>query len=58
MLEEMREGKMIEFNQYDFEVPEILKANFAQNPPFVKNIFVNKNNTGDLVKIYEPKEKQ
>ena len=42
--------------QFDIEVPENLRANFAIFPPIFKNNLVSKNDIGDLMKTYAEKE--
>ena len=39
LLEEIKEGKLYGYVQCDIEVPEILRANFANFPPIFKNTF-------------------
>ena len=40
----------------DIEVPENLRANFANFPPVFRNILVTKNDFGDLMKTYAEEE--
>ena len=42
--------------QCDFEVPENLRANFANFRPIFKNTLVSKSDIGDLMKNYAKKE--
>ena len=41
----------------DFEVPENLRANFANLPPLFKNTLVCKSDIGDLMKNYDEEER-
>ena len=43
--------------QCDIEVPENLRANFANLPPMIKNTLVNKSDIGDLMKKYAEEER-
>ena len=52
LLEEIKKGKLIYYVQCDFEVPQNLRANFANFPPIFKNTLVIKSDIGDLMKNY------
>ena len=52
LLEEIKKGKLFGYVQWDIEVPENLRANFANFPPIFKNTLVRKSNIGDLMKHY------
>ena len=56
-LEEIKKGKLFGYVQCDIEVPENLKANFANFPPIFKNTLVSKSDIGDLMKNYAEEEK-
>ena len=46
----MKEGKLFGYLQCDIEVPEILRAIFANFPPLFKITLVSKSYIGDLMK--------
>ena len=52
VLEEIKELKLIGSVQCDFEVPEKLRANFANFPPIFKKNLLSKSDIGDLMKNY------
>ena len=56
LLEGKKKGNLFGYVQCDTEVPEKLKANFANFPPIFKNILVIKNDIGDLMKTYAEEE--
>ena len=41
LLEELKEGKLFGYVQCDIEIPEILRANFANFPPIFNNTLVS-----------------
>ena len=57
LLEEINKGKLFGYVQCDIEVPENLRANFANFPPIFKNTLVSKSDVGDLMKNYAEEEK-
>ena len=57
LLEEIKEGKLFGYVQCDIEVPEKLRANFANFPQRFKNTLVIKNDIRHLVKNYADEEK-
>ena len=57
LLEEIKKGKLFGYVQCDIEVPENLRANFANFPPIFKNTLVSKNDIGDLMKNYAEEER-
>ena len=57
LLEEIKEGKLFGYVQCDIEVPENLRANFANFPPIFKNTLVSKRDIGDLMENYAEEEK-
>ena len=57
LLEEIKKGKLFGYVQCDIEVPENLRAIFANFPPIFKNTLVSKSNIGDLMKNYAEEEK-
>ena len=57
LLEAIKQGKLFGHVQFDIEVPENLRANFANFPPFFKNTLVSKSDIGDLMKNYAEEEK-
>ena len=56
LLERIKKGNVFGYVQCDVEVPENLRANFANFPPVFKNILVSKNDIGDLMKTYAEEE--
>ena len=52
LLERIKKGSFFGYVQCDIEVPEKLRANFANFPPIFKNTLVSKNDNGDLMKTY------
>ena len=56
LLEEIKKGNLFDYVQCDIEVPENLRANFANFPPIFKNTLVSKNVIGDLMKTYAEEE--
>ena len=56
LLEEKKNGKLFGYVQCDIEVPENLRANFANFPPIFKNTLVIKRDIGDLMKNYAEEE--
>ena len=57
LLEEIKKRKLFGYVQCDIEVPEMLRANFANFPPKFKNTLVSKNDIGDLMKNYADEER-
>ena len=57
LLEEIKKEKLFGYVQCDIEVPENLRANFANFPPIFKNTLVSKSDIGDLMKNYAEEEK-
>ena len=57
LLEEIKKEKIFGYVQCDTEVPENLRANFANFPPIFKNSLVSKSDIGDLLKNYAEEEK-
>ena len=55
LLEEINEGKLFGYVQFDIEVPEDLRLKFDNFPPIFKNILVSKNDIGDLMKTFAEK---
>ena len=55
--EEMKKGKLFGYVQCDIEVPENLRANFANFTPIFKNTLVSKSDIGDLMKNYAEEER-
>ena len=51
-LEEIKKGKLLGYVQCDIELPDNLRANFANFPPIFKNTLVSKSDIGDLIKNY------
>ena len=56
LLEGKNKGNLFGYAQCEIEVPENLRANFANFPPIFKNILVSKNDIGDLMKPYAEEE--
>ena len=57
LLKEIKKEKLIGYVQCDNEVPENLRTNFANFPPFFRNTLGSKNDIDDLMKTYaEEKE--
>ena len=56
LLEGRKKGNLFGDVQCDIEVPENLRANFADLPPIFKNTLVSKSDFGDLMKAYAEKE--
>ena len=52
LLQKMKKGNLLRYVQCDIEVPEKLRANFANFPPITKNTLVSMNDIGDLMKTY------
>ena len=50
LLEGIKKGSLFGYVQYDIEVPENLRVNFANFPPIFKNTLVSKNDIGYLMK--------
>ena len=57
LLEEIMKEKLFGYVQCDIEVPENLRANFANFPPIFKNTLVSKSDIGDLMKNYAEEER-
>ena len=57
LLEEMKKGKLFGCVQCDIEVPENLRANFANFPPIFKNTLASKSDIGDLMKNFAEEER-
>ena len=55
--EEIKKGMLFGYVQCDIEVPESLRANFANFPPIFKNTLVSKSGIGDLTKNYADEER-
>ena len=56
LLEGMKNGNLPGYVQFDMEVPENLRSNFANFPPVFKNTLVSKKKIGDLIKTYAEEE--
>ena len=56
LLEGIKKGNLFGYVQFDIEVPENLRANFANFPPIFKNTLVSKNDVGDLLETYAEEE--
>ena len=56
-LEEIKKGKLFGYVQCDIEVPEKLRANFANFPPTFKNTLVSSSDIRDLMKNYAEGER-
>ena len=56
LLEGIKKGNLFGYVQCDIEVPEKLRANFANFRPIFKNTLVSKNDIGDLMKTYAEEE--
>ena len=56
LLEGIKKGNLFGYVQCDIEVPENLRANFANFPPIFKNTLVSKNDIADLMKTYAEEE--
>ena len=56
LLEQSRSGKLFGYVQFDIEVPEALKKNFATSPPIFKYTNVDRHDNGLLMKDYAEKE--
>ena len=52
LLEGIKKGNLFGYVQCDIEVPENLRANFANFSPLFKNTLVGKIDIGDLIKPY------
>ena len=57
LLEEIKKGKLFGYVQCVIEVPESLRANFANFSPIFKNTLVSKSEMGDLMKNYAEEER-
>ena len=57
LLEEIKKGNLFGYVQCDIEVPEKLRANFANFPPIFKNTLVSKSDIGDSMKNYAEEER-
>ena len=57
LLEEVKKGKLFGYVQCDIEVPESLRAKFANFPQMFNNNLVSKSNTGDLMVNYAEDER-
>ena len=55
--QEIKEGKLFGYVQYDIEIPENLRANIANFPPIFKTTLVSKSDIGDLVTNYAEEER-
>ena len=56
LLEEIKKAKLFGYVQCDIEIPENLRANFANFPPIFKNNLVSKSDLGDLMKTIAEEE--
>ena len=56
LLEGIKKGNFFGYVQCDIEVPENLRANFANFPPIFKNTLVSKYDIGSLMKINAAEE--
>ena len=56
LLEGIKKGNLFGYVQCDVEVPEKLRANFANFPPIFKNNLVSKDDIDDLMKMYAEEE--
>ena len=52
LLEGIKQGKLFGYVQCNIEVPENLRANFANFPPIFMNTLVSESDIGDLMKNY------
>ena len=57
LLEEIKKGELFGYVQCDIEVPENLRAKFANFSPIFKNTLVSKSYIGDLMKNYAEEER-
>ena len=57
LLEEIKERKLFGYMKCDIELPENLRSKFVNYPPIFQNIFVSKNDIGDLMKNYAEEER-
>ena len=55
-LEEIKKGKLFGYVQCYIEIPENLRANFANFPPIFKNTLVSKSDIEDLMKNFAEEE--
>ena len=55
LLQRIKDGNLFGYLQCDIEVPEHLRENFANFPPFFKNTNVSKDDIGPLMKEYAEK---
>ena len=51
-LEGIEKGKLFGCVQFDVEVPEKFRADFANFPPIFRNTLLSENDIGDLIKPY------
>ena len=56
LIEGKKKGNVFGYVQCDIEVPENLRATFANFPPIFKNTLVSKNDIGDLMETYAQEE--
>ena len=57
LLEEIKKGKLFGYVQCDIQVPEKMRANFANFPQIIRNTLVSKSDIGDLMKNYAEEER-
>ena len=57
LLSEIKQGKLLGYVECDIEVPENLRANFANFHPLFKNTLVSKSDIGDLMENYAKEER-
>ena len=57
LLEGIKKKNLFGYVQCDIEVPENLRANFANFPPIFKNNLVSKNDIGHLMKMYAEEDR-
>ena len=56
LLEGIKKGNLFDYVQCDIKVPKKLRANLAKFLSIFRNTWVNKNDTGDLMKTYAEEE--
>ena len=56
LLEQIRNGKLFGYVQFDIQMTEELKKKFAKFPPIFKNTTVGRHDIGLLMKDYAEKE--
>ena len=56
LLEGKKKGNLFGYVQCNIQVPDNLRANFANFPPIIKNTLVSKNDISDYMKTYAEEE--